>query len=240
MNTGARPVRPARLTVVLMVLTWVTGMVEAAGLLALGPAFTAMQTGNVLFLAFGLAHQGNLPALASALSLVSFAVGAVVGARLEAAMELRGQRWFVTGLAVEGTLILAAACVGWGLEPQDGHPGVRHLVATAVLAVAMGLRTVTSMRVNVAGVPTTLVTRSMTALLGGSALGHDAALGYGTGSWARRAWAVASMFAGGLTGALLLRSGCTVNWLLLPAGVVVIAVALLYLAKPSLHTGGTR
>ncbi|MDA5282878.1 YoaK family protein [Streptomyces sp. Isolate_45] len=240
MNTGARPVRPAPLIVLMMVLTWVTGMIEAASLLALGPAFTAMQTGNVLFLAFGLAHEGNLPALASALSLVSFAVGAVFGARLEAAVEVRGQRWFVTGLVVEGTLILAAAGIGWGLDPQYGHPGARHLTATAVLAVAMGLRTVTSMRVNVPGLPTTLVTRSMTSLLAGSALGHDMALGYGTGSWARRAWAVAAMFTGGLTGALLLRAGCTVNWLLLPAAVVVFVVASVHLARPSLLTGGTR
>ncbi|MET9603489.1 YoaK family protein [Streptomyces sp. NPDC006512] len=238
MNMGARPVRPAPLTVMLVVLTWVTGLVEAVSLLALGPVFTAMQTGNVLFLAFGLAHEGNLPALAPALSLVSFAAGTVAGARLEAAMEVRGQHWFVTGLGVEGTLILGAACIGWGLEPRYGDPAARHLFATCVLAVAMGLRTVTSMRVNVPGVPTTLVTRSMAAFLGGSALGHDMALGYGTGSWGRRAWAVTAMFTGGLTGALLLRAGWTVNWLLLPAAAVVFAVALVYLARPSLHTGG--
>ncbi|MFF4642828.1 DUF1275 family protein [Streptomyces sp. NPDC001389] len=34
---------------------WVTGLVKAVSLLALGPLFTAMQTGHVLFLSFGLA-----------------------------------------------------------------------------------------------------------------------------------------------------------------------------------------
>lgn len=77
----------------------------------------------------------------------------------------------------------------------------------------------------------------MTAFLGGSALGHDSAFGYGTGAWGRRAWAVAAMFTGGLTGALLVRAGLTVNWLLLPAAAVVGAVAVSYLRQPALRRG---
>ncbi|EFL13652.1 predicted protein [Streptomyces sp. C] len=236
--SGVMDVRECRrLTVLLLVLTWVTGLIEAVSLLALGPVFTAMQTGNVLFLAFGAAHEGSLPALASGVSLLSFAVGAVCAARLEGAAQARGRHWFVIGLAVEAALVLAAACVGWGVPPRYGNPAARHLMTAAVLAVAMGFRNVTSMRVNMPGVPTTLVTRSMTALLGGSALGHDSAFGYGTGAWGRRAWAVAAMFAGGLTGALLVRAGWTVNWLLLPASAVVCAVGLAYVRQPELRPG---
>ncbi|MFJ3877605.1 YoaK family protein [Streptomyces sp. NPDC090077] len=226
-----------RLTVLLLVLTWVTGLIEAVSLLALGPVFTAMQTGNVLFLAFGTAHEGNLPALASGVSLVCFAVGAVCAARLEGAAQARDRHWFVIGLAVEAGLILAAACVGWGVPPRYGKPAAQHLVTAGLLAVAMGFRNVTSMRVNLPGVPTTLVTRSMTAFLGGSALGRDSAFGYGTGAWGRRAWAVSAMFAGGLTGALLVRAGWTVNWLLLPASAVVCGVAVTYLRQPVLRPG---
>ncbi|MFF2195972.1 YoaK family protein [Streptomyces sp. NPDC058157] len=224
-----------RLTFLLLVLTWVTGLIEAVSLLALGPVFTAMQTGNVLFLSFGLAHQGSLPALAAGVSLLSFAVGAVCAARLEGAADARGRHWFALGLFVEAALITVAAAIGWGLAPRYGAPAARHLLTASALAVAMGFRNVTSMRVNLPGVPTTLVTRSMTALLGGSALGHDTAFGYGTGAWGRRAWAVAAMFTGGLTGGLLVRAGCPVNGLLLPAAAVVLAVALVYLRQPALH-----
>ncbi|MCX5197299.1 DUF1275 domain-containing protein [Streptomyces sp. NBC_00249] len=228
----------AYLTLPLLVLTWVTGLIEAVSLLALGPVFTAMQTGNVLFLSFGAAHQGDLPALAPALSLASFAAGAVCAARLEAAAESRGRHWFVLGLLVEAALILVAAGIGWGLEPRYGAPASRHLLAAAVLALAMGFRNITSMRVNLPGVPTTLVTRSMTAFLGGSALGHDSAFGYGTGGgWGRRAWAVSAMFVGGCTGALLVRAGLTVNWLLLPAAVLVLTVALTHRKGPALRSG---
>ncbi|UUU43407.1 YoaK family protein [Streptomyces sp. NBC_00162] len=235
MKVGAHPLRPS-LTGLLIVLTAVTGLIEAVSLLALGPVFTAMQTGNVLFLAFGLAREGNLPAVSSAVSLVAFAAGAVCGARMESAAEARGWRWVGLGLYVEAALILAGAAVGWDVAPRYGHPAAAHVTVTVLLATAMGIRTVTSMRVNVPGVPTTLVTRSMTSLIGSSALGHDSAFGYGTGAWRLRAKAVLSMFAGGLTGALLIRAGWTVGELLLPAAAVVSAVALAHRTLPRLHT----
>ncbi|MCJ1676044.1 DUF1275 domain-containing protein [Streptomyces sp. APSN-46.1] len=227
-----------QLVAMMVVLTVATGLIEAISLLALGPVFTAMQTGNVLFLAFGATAQGNLPTLAPAVSLASFAVGAVCGARLESASEIRGRRWFVIGLVVEGTLILVAAGAGWGVAPRYGSPGGRHLVVAAVLAVAMGFRNVSSMRVNVPGVPTTLVTRSMTSFLGGSMLGQDSAFGYGTAAWRLRALAVLAMFTGGLAGALLVRAGWTVNWLLtVPAAVVLAVAGATYVSQPPLHTG---
>ncbi|MFG2874236.1 YoaK family protein [Streptomyces sp. NPDC048337] len=236
MKLGVLPVRPS-LVGLMIVLTVVTGLIEAVSLLALGPVFTAMQTGNVLFLAFGLARQGNLPALSAALSLAAFAAGAVFGARLESVAEARGWRWLGLGLYCEAALLLAGAAAGWSVTPRYGNPGAPHLAVTGLLATAMGIRTVTSMRVNVPGLPTTLVTRSMTALIGSSALGRDSAFGYGTGAWARRAMAVLAMFAGGLGGALLLRAGWTVGELLLPAAAVVLAVALAHRTLPRLHTG---
>lgn len=114
MDESAHPPRLPPLTALLVVLTFVTGMIEAVSLLALGPVFTAMQTGNVLFLAFGAAREGTLPALAPAVSLAAFAFGAVCGARLEGAAEALGRRWFVIGLGIEGGLIMVAAGAGWG------------------------------------------------------------------------------------------------------------------------------
>ncbi|MFE9630961.1 YoaK family protein [Streptomyces sp. NPDC006463] len=234
MNVGAHPVRPS-LAGLMIVLTGVTGLVEAVSLLALGPVFTAMQTGNVLFLAFGLARQGNLPALSAAASVTAFAAGAVCGARMESAADARGWRWAELGLYVEAALILAGAATGWGVEPRFGHPSAEHLAVTGMLAAAMGIRTVTSMRVNVPGVPTTLITRSLTALIGSSALGRDSAFGYGTGAWVRRAGAVLAMFVGGLTGALLIGAGWKVGALLVPAAALVLAVGLSHRVLPQPH-----
>ncbi|WP_329388542.1 DUF1275 domain-containing protein [Streptomyces sp. NBC_01351] len=226
-----------RLRALMIVLTLVTGLVEAVSLLALGPVFTAMQTGNVLFLAFGAAQAGSLPALPSAVSLAAFVLGVLCGAWMESLAEVRARRWFIIGLAVEAALILAAAGIGWGLEPRYGAPTARHLIVTAVLAFAMGIRTLTIMRANVPGVPTTLVTRSMTAFFGGSAMGQGSAFGYGTVAWELRGMSVLAMFAGGFAGALLVRAGWTVGWLLLPIAALVLVSAAAELGQPRLQSG---
>ncbi len=44
------------------------------------------------------------------------------------------------------------------------------------------------------------------------------------------------MFAGGFLGAVLVRSGWTVGWILLPAGAAVLVVGLVYRGQPPLHT----
>ncbi|WP_051773565.1 YoaK family protein [Streptomyces sp. NRRL S-237] len=230
------PLLPPHMPALMVVLTGVTGLVEAVSLLALGPAFTAMQTGNVLFVAFGAAGAGRLETLAPGVSLAAFVVGVVCGSHLESVTEVRGRRWFVIGLIAEAGLILTAAGLGWGLAAQYGSPALRHLAAMAVLALAMGLRNTTIMRANVPGVPTTLVTRSMTAFLGASAMGRENTYGFGTAGWRLRGLSVLAMFAGGFLGALLLRAGWTVGWLLLPAGATVLVVGLLYRSQPGLHT----
>ncbi|WP_158717771.1 YoaK family protein [Streptomyces sp. NRRL F-2664] len=228
---------PPHMPALMVALTGVTGVVEAVSLLALGPAFTAMQTGNVLFLAFGAAQAGDLPTLPAGVSLAAFVLGVVCGSHLEAVTESRGRHWFVLGLVVESGLLAAAAAAAWGLAPQYGTPDARHLAVMAVVALAMGVRNTTIMRANVPGVPTTLVTRSMTAFLGGSAMGRDAVYGYGTAGWQLRGLSVLAMFTGGALGALLIRAGCAVGWLLLPAAVAVLVVGLAYRGQPALRTG---
>ncbi len=118
---------PPHMPALMVALTAVTGVVEAVSLLALGPAFTAMQTGNVLFLAFGAAQAGDLPTLPAGISLAAFVLGVICGSHLEAVTQARGRRWFVMGLIVEAGLILAAAAAAWGLVPRYGAPSPRHL-----------------------------------------------------------------------------------------------------------------
>ncbi|MGX1881473.1 YoaK family protein [Streptomyces sp. NPDC055287] len=231
-----QPQSGAVLVPLAVALTVTTGMIEAVSLLSLGPVFTAMQTGNVLFLAFGVVGEGGLSMVAPCTSLGAFAVGTVIGARMESMLESRRQRWFSVALYVEALLITAAAFGAWGLERAEGTLTGRHAGVTAVLALAMGIRGVTTMRASVPDVPTTLVTRAMTALLGGSPLGHDAALGYGSRAWARRSASVLAMFTGGLIGASMLHSGRPVTLVLLSAAVVVLVVATIRISHARLRT----
>ncbi|MFF3454932.1 YoaK family protein [Streptomyces sp. NPDC002730] len=213
------------LTSLMEALTLTTGMVEAVSLLALGSVFTAMQTGNVLFFGFALVGEGSASAVATSVSLGSFAAGALLGARLESAMEARKRRWLVLALIMESALLAVAAFTAWGLVRADGAPSARHIAVVALVALAMGMRNVTAMRAHVPDLPTTLVTRTITALVSGSQLGHDTALGYGSGASARRGVAVLAMFTGGVLGAWLLHLHWSPTGVLLLVAAVVLAVA---------------
>ena len=65
----------------LLVLTFTTGLVDAASYLGLGHVFTANMTGNIVLLGFGIAGSGGLPVLAPLVSLGAFLVGGGSGRR---------------------------------------------------------------------------------------------------------------------------------------------------------------
>ena len=66
----------------LILLTVVTGVVDAVSYIALGHVFVANMTGNVVFLGFALAGASGLSAPASIAALGAFLVGAVAGGRI--------------------------------------------------------------------------------------------------------------------------------------------------------------
>jgi Protein of unknown function (DUF1275) len=79
-QAAASPRHP--LSLVLLTLTFSTGLVDAVSYLGLGHVFTANMTGNIVLLGFGIAGSGGLPVLAPIVSLVSFLVGAGAGGTL--------------------------------------------------------------------------------------------------------------------------------------------------------------
>ncbi|MFJ9418107.1 YoaK family protein [Streptomyces sp. NPDC101227] len=215
------------LTVIMVCLTVATGVLDAVSFLALGHVFTATQTGNLLFLGFGIARQGDLSVVTTVVSLGAFALGAAFGARVESSLAARRRQWFPLALATEAALLAAAAVTAW--EPgtaRDLTLGQRCAVV-GLMAVAMGIRNVTAMRVAVPDLTTTVETRAMTALVSGSVLGRDRKLGYGTHAVPRRLMSVGSMFAGGLLGAWLIGLGTRPSLVLLLVAVSVAATALL-------------
>src|SRR2546423_10298345 len=70
----------------LLVLTFTTGLVDAASYLGLGRVFTANMTGNVVLLGFGIAGSQGLPVVAPVVSLGAFLAGAAVSGALATRM----------------------------------------------------------------------------------------------------------------------------------------------------------
>src|SRR5438477_2984417 len=105
-NAETRPVH-----VVLILLTFVTGLVDAVTYLGFGHVFAANMTGNVIVLGFALAGAGDISATGSVVSLGGFIAGAAVSARVAGALHPGRHRWLLTMLGLETSLLIAATAL---------------------------------------------------------------------------------------------------------------------------------
>src|SRR5438477_5007240 len=97
------PSRSDPLPMVLVVLTFTTGLVDAASYLGLGRVFTANMTGNVVLLGFGLGGSHVVWIAGALVSLAFFLTGAVIGGRLTTHAGDRF-RYLLGGLGLETLL----------------------------------------------------------------------------------------------------------------------------------------
>jgi uncharacterized membrane protein YoaK (UPF0700 family) len=197
------------LQLVLVVLSFVTGMVDAVTYLAFGHVFAANMTGNVIVLGFALVGAGDISATASVVSLALFLAGAALSARFARRLQPTRHRWLRTMLGFEtGLLVVAAALSAKQLV------AVSDLVVVGLLAVAMGMRTLTVRRLGIADVSTTVLTSTLAALAADTLLSGAPFKAAGL-----RLIIVTAMLLGAASGAVLLAGG--------PAPVLGIAAGLL-------------
>jgi uncharacterized membrane protein YoaK (UPF0700 family) len=198
----------------LLVLTFTTGLVDAASYLGLGRVFTANMTGNVVFLGFGIAGSGGLPVVAPLVSLGAFLLGAAGGGVLADRIGDRHPEHIARALVVEVSLIGVAALLAAAVDVRPN--AFSGDIVIALLAFAMGLRNATVRRIGVPDLTTTVLTMTLTGLAADSPM----AGGSGKGS-VRRIAAVLAMFAGALAGALLLKTSLVLP-LLAAAGLALV------------------
>src|SRR5690242_7482958 len=94
----------------LIVMTFVTGLVDAFSYLVLGHVFVANMTGNVVFLGFSLAGAPDFSILDSLVALVAFGAGAALGGRLGSAFGHHRGKHLGTAATVQA-IFLAASVV---------------------------------------------------------------------------------------------------------------------------------
>ncbi|MBT1173037.1 DUF1275 domain-containing protein [Bifidobacterium sp. MA2] len=120
----------------LVILTFVAGLVDALSYLALGHVFVANVTGNIVFLGFSIAHAQGFVWWTSALTLVAFMVGALIGGRIIHHFGANRARHLLVSTCVQTTFVVAAL-VGTTLlnrfaaEPTMGGTGKPANMATA-------------------------------------------------------------------------------------------------------------
>jgi uncharacterized membrane protein YoaK (UPF0700 family) len=198
---------------ILLVLTFVTGLVDAISYLKLGHVFVANMTGNVVFLGLALADPRDFSMAASILALATFLLGALAGGRLGSAMGQQRARLLAVAITVEIALVALALALSVALPLQAGQaPGdaVRTFALIAPLAVAMGLQNAVARRLAVPDLTTTVLTLTLTGLAA------DSTLAGGEGPRpARRLLATATMFLGAAVGAgIILQVGLAAGLML--------------------------
>ena len=213
--------RHGSLPVLLLVLTTVTGVIDAISLLTLGRVFVANMTGNVVITGFAIAGTPGFSLRTSLAALVGFLAGATAAGFLIDRVDGRGA---LLRAAVLIEWVLLAVC----LVLVVVHPPVvdsASTLATAVIAaVAMGLQNAVGRRIAVPDLTTSVVGMSMTGLVADRThTTREAVL--------RRASAVLSLLVGAIVGAVLVRTVGDVPAfaliLVLLAGVGIAAHALL-------------
>ncbi|MER7670797.1 YoaK family protein [Kitasatospora sp. NPDC096128] len=198
----------------LLVLTLVTGVVDAVSYLALGHVFVANMTGNVVFLGFALAGAPGLSAPASLAALAAFLLGALAGGHL--ARRLPGHRGRLLTAAVAAQAVLVAVSTALAAGLGHGTEPARYALI-GLLALAMGGQNAVVRSLKVPDLTTTVLTMTITAL---------AADRTGPRRFASAVW----MFAGALLGALLVLHAAVPVALALALALLVAVGVLTHLA----------
>lgn len=181
--------RYGALPALLVLLTVVSGIVDAVSFLGLGHVFVANMTGNVVFLGFALAGASDLSARHSLLAVGSFVAGAWATGRAAGRITAKG-RLFVSVTAAHTTLVGAALAV----VLTTGHRGGEVQAALiALLGGGMGMQNAVVRRIAVPDLKTTVLTFTITGLA-------DDPFG---APRVRRLASLAAMFTGALCGAAL-------------------------------------
>jgi len=211
----------------LLLLTVVTGLVDAFSYLELGHVFVANMTGNVVFLAFALAGAKGFSLAASALALAAFAVGAMGSGRIVTHLGPRRGRVLALTTTVEVVVTTVAVVIGWTVS--DPGVGTSRFVLVALLGLGAGMQNGSARKLAVPDLTTTVLTQT----IAGAAF--ESRLGGGPGSRiGRRGLATIAMFLGALIGAL------TELKVSKPLGLLIATVLLATVAVSAAHLSKDR
>jgi uncharacterized membrane protein YoaK (UPF0700 family) len=206
---------------VLMVLTGVSGLIDAASFLGLGRFYLGKMTGNVETIGWSAVEVPGFLATNAGIALLAFLIGAVAAGRLSRRLRHRRPWWMASALVVEALLLLTALGDAITSRPDALSTGRFGLII--LLALAMGFRNATTRKLAEPDMTTTLITSNLADLAADSILagGHSPRL-------SRRIGVVTSIVVGAaIGGSLYARDG-----LLAPLALAATVATLLAIGYP--------
>ena len=146
--------------IALGLLSFVAGSMDAIAFLTLGDVFTSAMSGNTILLGLALG-QGRMSAASH--SIAAF-MGYVVGVA-GAALPLRAPTRGIERTLVLETLFLAAFAGLWTASAGSVHQTTIYGLII-LSAIAMGLQGAVGRSIGITGIPTIVITSTLTAIVG--------------------------------------------------------------------------
>jgi uncharacterized membrane protein YoaK (UPF0700 family) len=182
------------LPLLLLLLTTMSGIVDAVSIIGLGRVFVANMTGNIVFIGFAIAAVPGFSLAASLAALGGFLVGAfIAGTMVDAFGKHRGPL-LRNACGLEFVLVAVALVVTLAADEDKGRAA--KVAVAALCAAAMGIQNTAARRLAVPDLTTTVLTMTLTGIAADVRRS-------GVATITRRALAVSTMFAGAIVGALL-------------------------------------
>jgi uncharacterized membrane protein YoaK (UPF0700 family) len=216
-----RNARHGPLPSLLVVMTVVTGLVDAFSYLVLGHVFVANMTGNVVFLGFALAGAPGFSITASFAAIAAFVLGAGLGGRLYAKGRWHRGTLLYRASFIQAVFLLAGMILA--LQVTSTANGGYRYTLIGVMGIAMGVQNATARKLAVPDLTTTVLTLTITGMV--ADVGDVASVGPAN---TRRLIAILSMFVGGLVGAVLVLHSALFSPLLI-ATLLIASIALVAL-----------
>src|ERR1700677_1719810 len=151
----------------LLMLAMAAGSADGWSYVGLGHAFVANMTGNTVLMGVAV-FQNHGALLHPAVSLASYAAGVLIGSFLTG--DVRPEKgWSKTiswTLMVEALLLLSAE-VGWIANQLHASHSPSLLLLLATISLAVGIQSVSMVRLQIPGIVTTYITGTWTTMLSG-------------------------------------------------------------------------
>jgi len=162
-----------------VLLTLGTGVLDAAGFLHFGGAFSSVMTGNMVLLGISAASGALASVLFVGISIAGYIVGVVCGAHLAGSAAGGDGLWprrVTLALGIESGLLvgLGVVWIVWILAGSQSA-AVIHPVLLALSALALGIQSSAIQRFGVAGLSSTYLTGTLTSVVAGFAARRPAA-----------------------------------------------------------------
>jgi uncharacterized membrane protein YoaK (UPF0700 family) len=162
------PVRKRDALVIL--LTLVTGSIDAIGFTRLGGVFTSVMTGNMVLLGVAAGKGDVSLALHTGITFLGFVVGSLVGARVAGHAHEDDEFWprpIVKALVLE--LVVLFIFATWWEIASAAPSGAPEYAMLSINAVALGVQSAATLRFGISGLSTTYLTGTLTQLMAGVA-----------------------------------------------------------------------